>query len=412
MKLLKLTKLFTLSIISLIILQNSSNIFIHSTIHQACCCFFEKDVFRGFTLTNSEIIDIPYEGLTEKITIMNNFLEKCHANRNGFSPYENIKRLKENISKIDPRVCEIECKNLMKDVTELYITKTFEKRHDSLQMLREKKKKYEDELKVKINENIKNLYFGQHTCNSISTKPSRTKLSTLSAKKESRTSKINVVNNTCSNTGGGSNICITRNTNNINNTNNMSRVNNNVNNVNLINIINNSIQTQSNVVNTDDSFQEFEKKDSKESKEDNLSFSSFSSDASVSKIEQKAKKKKTVHKVEEIKPDKKDFADELDELDDFEFMEGSDLKKLINSLELEIIYMSKKNSKPFDFIMNRLTTPDDILFRIIKIFETSLEEMISEQMKNTTESAYFQFKLVEQFKYQDFVKGLSVRKKF
>ena len=74
--------------------------------------------------------------------------------------------------------------------------------------------------------------------------------------------------------------------------------------------------------------------------------------------------------------------------------------------------MSKKNSKPFDFIMNRLTTPDDILFRIIKIFETSLEEMISEQMKNTTESAYFQFKLVEQFKYQDFVKGLSVRKKF
>lgn len=124
---------------------------------------------------------------------------------------------------------------------------------------------------------------------------------------------------------------------------------------------------------------------------DNISLASFTSTGTKKKTDDEIAKKL------EAKLEKKDYEEELNELDDFEFSEGRDLYKLINDLTIELDVMGKTNYKPIDYILDRFKIQDDILVRIVKLFEYTLEQIISYQFKLIGDQANMQFRLVERF---------------
>ena len=62
------------------------------------------------------------------------------------------------------------------------------------------------------------------------------------------------------------------------------------------------------------------------------------------------------------------------------------------------MYLEKKNTKPIDFILERFTIKDNILVMIIKIFEKTLDEVLSNMKVDMDDTIYFQFKVVENSK--------------
>jgi len=80
-----------------------------------------------------------------------------------------------------------------------------------------------------------------------------------------------------------------------------------------------------------------------------------------------------------------------------DFQNEEDLKREIESLEIQIIYLNKKNKKPIDFILDRFSIQDDILVKIIKIFETSMDEVIYDIKSYFEDTVYFQFKVADKY---------------
>jgi hypothetical protein len=70
---------------------------------------------------------------------------------------------------------------------------------------------------------------------------------------------------------------------------------------------------------------------------------------------------------------------------------GYDLEIEVHSLENEIMYLEKKNKKPIDFILDRFSIPDDILVKLIKIFEESLTEVLRRMRDTYQDKVIFQF---------------------
>jgi hypothetical protein len=70
---------------------------------------------------------------------------------------------------------------------------------------------------------------------------------------------------------------------------------------------------------------------------------------------------------------------------------GYDLEIEVHSLENEIMYLEKKNKKPIDFILDRFSIPDDILVKLIKIFEESLTEVLKKMRDTYQDRVIFQF---------------------
>jgi len=116
-------------------------------------------------------------------------------------------------------------------------------------------------------------------------------------------------------------------------------------------------------------------------------------------------------KKEDQDPDKNLNLDDIDKLDQ---TDGVSIKRIIDRLELEISYMKKKNTKPIDFIMNRFSIQDDIMIKIIRIFESTLEEVITYHTNYISESAYFQFRLMDKLKINQMGTGSMIiqNKKF
>jgi len=333
-------------------------------IHQSCCCYFEKDPFRGFSLKKSAVIEVSYYPFSEKEDISNSFISLCQETRTGFSTYENISRLKDNIHTMDPDLCQKECYNLIKDVTERFISMQESNRDHAALRLKEKKKLYEKDLDVKINENVDNLFNCQYTRNNIIHIPKK--------KVASRGSSVYAGNR---------------------------------------HSVRNSIS-----VNLNGPTQKHSRKSSmvsldslppkKEKNDLDMSFTSFSSTTSELKKDPSMGKKK-----EDQDPDKNLNLDDIDKLDQ---TDGVSIKRIIDRLELEISYMKKKNTKPIDFIMNRFSIQDDIMIKIIRIFESTLEEVITYHTNYISESAYFQFRLMDKLKINQMGTGSMIiqNKKF
>lgn len=86
-----------------------------------------------------------------------------------------------------------------------------------------------------------------------------------------------------------------------------------------------------------------------------------------------------------------------------------ELKKEIEKLEIQIIYLNKKNKKPIDFILDRFSIQDDVLVKIIKIFEISLDEVVHDIKSYFEDTVYFQFKVAD--KYNAGTNKYNIKKK-
>lgn len=85
------------------------------------------------------------------------------------------------------------------------------------------------------------------------------------------------------------------------------------------------------------------------------------------------------------------------EVTENDFQSEEDLKEEIEKLEIQIIYLNKKNKKPIDFILDRFSIQDDVLVKIIKIFEISLDEVIYDIKSYFEDTVYFQFKVADKY---------------
>jgi len=73
------------------------------------------------------------------------------------------------------------------------------------------------------------------------------------------------------------------------------------------------------------------------------------------------------------------------------------LNEKIDVLDLEIMYYEKKNKRPLSFILDRFNIKDEILVKLIKIFEFSLEEVVFDYKRSLKENIFFQLKLLNKY---------------
>jgi hypothetical protein len=72
-----------------------------------------------------------------------------------------------------------------------------------------------------------------------------------------------------------------------------------------------------------------------------------------------------------------------------------DLEKEIEKLDNEIMCLERKNRRSIDYILDRFSIPDDILVRIIRIFERSLDDVIKKMRHYFEDTVYFQFRIAD-----------------
>jgi hypothetical protein len=75
-----------------------------------------------------------------------------------------------------------------------------------------------------------------------------------------------------------------------------------------------------------------------------------------------------------------------------------ELKNYIKKIDDELVYLNKKNKKPIDFILDRFRANDNILVKIIRIFELSMDEVINKEKTFYEDTVYFQFKVADKCK--------------
>ena len=76
---------------------------------------------------------------------------------------------------------------------------------------------------------------------------------------------------------------------------------------------------------------------------------------------------------------------------------GLPLSEKIELLDLEIMYFEKKNKRPLSFILDRFNIKDEILVKLIKVFELSLEEVVINYKTSMKENIFFQLKLFNKY---------------
>jgi len=86
-----------------------------------------------------------------------------------------------------------------------------------------------------------------------------------------------------------------------------------------------------------------------------------------------------------------------EELNEDDIYSEEALKSEIEKLEIQIVFLTKKNKKPIDFILDRFSIQDHVLVKIIKIFENSLEEVINDIKTYFEDIVYFQFKVADKY---------------
>ena len=289
-----------------------------------CCCFFDKDAFRGFQITKTDIFNIKKTGL-DKAEIGNMVMNVC-LNKKGFPTVENIERLKTGNFLLTSKKCERECNFLTRQLNDNYNIKQETNRNIEAKRLREIKNELARKINAQIAININNLHIGKGCEVSVS---HRTKTS-LDYKGQ------------------------------------------------LLNegLIGNR------------------RKFSDSSNEsDILSFDSVSLPSHHSLDNPELEKALNAYN------DNNDNNFNGIKLDDnkvnYEYSSNEEINQKIDELELEIMYLEKKNTRPLDFILERFTIKDTILVMVIKIFERTLDEVLLTMKRDLEDMIYFQFKIVE-----------------
>ena len=298
-----------------------------------CCCFYNKDAFRGFQTSSIEILYIKNNGL-DKSDIGNSLMHMC-MNKNGFPSIENIERLKSNHFILNETKCKRECEYLIRELNDKYYIKQEENRKIEGKKLKQSLSELEKKINNQIQININSLYKGKKCDVTIG-------------------SKINSKNN----------------------------------NNNILNLRNNLILSDN--IDNDNSFN---MNNTKKNDDDIISFDSVSLSSHHSLEDPELEKALNAYEDK----NNNDFKGIkiVDSIDINNLKNNQEILKEIDELKLKIMYLDKKNSKPIDFILERFTIKDTILVMIIKIFEKTLEEVINNMKIYFEEQIYFQFKIVE-----------------
>ena len=85
---------------------------------------------------------------------------------------------------------------------------------------------------------------------------------------------------------------------------------------------------------------------------------------------------------------------ETEEEKDFRLLPANER---IEILDLEIMYYEKKNKRPVDYILDRFNIRDEILIKLIKIFENTMEEVVFDYRRSLKETIFFQLKTLNNY---------------
>lgn len=289
-----------------------------------CCCFFDKDAFRGFQITKNEILNIKKSGL-DKEEIGNMVMNVC-INKKGFPTIENIDRLITGNFQLTLKKCERECNFLTRQLNDNYNIKQETNRNIEAKKLRQIKNQLAKKINAQITININNLHNGKGCEVSVSQR-----------RKKENDYKGQLLNEALSGN---------------------------------------------------------KKKFSNSSdEEDILSFDSVSLPSHHSLDNPELEKALNAYN-----DDNENNFNGI-KLDDnkvnYDYSSNEEINQKIDELELEIMYLEKKNTRPLDFILERFTIKDTILVMIIKIFERTLDEVLLSMKRDMEDMIYFQFKIVE-----------------
>lgn len=320
MKLSSCFQLNTINIIIIIIGIYISLPQITSTEIPICCCFYNKDPFRGFQSTSNQILSIKDSGY-DKAEIGNMIMNMCMAVK-GFPSVENIERLKNNISQLTKEKCNKECFYLTRQLNDNYIIQQEENRIKEAKNLRKSKKVLEDKIAQQVKINVDSLNRGK-SCQIR-----------IYAKTDSKGSLLNEA---------------------------MSRNNQNKIMDDLEDITFDSVSLSS-----------------------HHSLDNPDLEMALNAYEDSLNENVNNLRIEDINKRQNDS--------------NEDILKMIDELQLEILYLEKKNTRPIDFILERYTIKDKVLEMIIRIFEKTLNQVISTMKTDMENSIYFQFKIVEKSK--------------
>jgi hypothetical protein len=321
--------------IAFIIFLISINLKTISTL-KFCCCIYRKDPFRGFEKSFGEVMETDISENSEKEEIGNKILKLC-LSKNGLPSFENIERIKKGKYDINPQTCDKECSYLILEMNDKFDVEQEENRMEHAKKLREKRKSLSDLLKNKKFDNLNNLYKGKRCIYEVN----------KDKKGKSKKNSNNFIDHL---------LQVDKNKNFNNDTNvgidDLSFLTLSDENLDYLEIGNNNHLGE-------DLFENFEEN---KHHSDTLSLVTTENDI----IE----------------------ADQSEEA----------IKTEIMNLDNQILNLETKNKRPFSFILERLSIPDDILIMMLKIFEMTLDDAVIAMKNYYEDTIYFQFRIVDKIR--------------
>jgi hypothetical protein len=302
-----------------------------------CCCIYRKDPFRGFEKSFGEVMETDIPESSEKEEIGNKFLKLC-LSKNGLPSFENIDRVNKGKYDVTPQTCDKECSYLILEMNDKFDLEQEENRMEHARKLREKRKSLNDLLKNKMSNNLNDLYKGKQCIYELN-------------KYKKDKNKKNSNNCIDHNLQGDKNKKINNNTN-VEFEGDLSFLTLSDENLDYLEIGNNNHLGE-------DLFENF---DANKHHSDTLSLVTTENNIAESDLSEEA------------------------------------IKTEIINLDNQILHLETKNKRPFSFILERLSIPDDILIMMLKIFETTLDDAVIAIKQYYEDTIYFQFRIVDKIR--------------
>ena len=361
-----------------------------------CCCLFSQDPFRGYNIIKSQILSFDHSHL-DKESIGSKMINQCYRTFNGFPSLENINYLKRDIFTINQKTCDKDCNYFIRDLNEKYNIKQEQNREKEAKRLKDVKRKLDSILKEKLIENMNNLYKG---------KPCNAKIKNLSVNDlKSNSFKIpdsDLMNQNGLNSDSNPYIPSVGDLS-IDSDNDEEPsyldLNNPKYNIEIRNKIDEELKNKKLKESDFDDENELENKKNKKKINrgfNNSSETNFQNEITDIEINSELKLSNLLKNNPNYLSVKTSFKEET-EFSQSNIQSEDHLKTEIENIEVQIIYLNKKNKKPIDFILDRFSIKDDVLVKIIKIFELSLDEVIHNLKIYFEDTVYFQFKVAEKY---------------
>lgn len=146
-------------ILKIFIILNFNSFFAKLAKLEFCCCIYQRDSFKGFKLLNSKVVDLNDYWLSNK-DAGNKIFDHCIHIEKGFPSLNNILRVEKNVYSLNIKDCENECKALIKQFDEKYISVQESLRDKAVILNKEKIKALKTKLKGIEDISINKLHKG------------------------------------------------------------------------------------------------------------------------------------------------------------------------------------------------------------------------------------------------------------